>query len=296
MTPNGFEPNFVPVKSKFKSCRKDARRSLLAVVSALTGEDYGDDTFLVATSGRNEYRNKGLDVFLDAVKTLGNYEPCRKTVAFVLVPAWSDTARCDLKARLDNNRNYSGCLEMPCITHTLHNESDDMVLQRMRQLGFGDVSGSKVTVIYVPCYLNGNDGVFDKSYYDILIGMDATVFPSYYEPWGYTPLESVAFGVPTVTTSLSGFGQWILHSFTNNFEDCGVTVVARSDNNYDAVVDSIARSLKFLTCSDESVLSTIAGSAFATAGKADWKYFIDFYEKAFDIALSNERQRNTINK
>ena len=296
VTPNGFEPNFVPVKSKFKSCRKDARRSLLAVVSALTGEDYGDDTFLVATSGRNEYRNKGLDVFLDAVKTLGNYEPCRKTVAFVLVPAWSDTARCDLKARLDNNRNYSGCLEMPCITHTLHNESDDMVLQRMRQLGFGDVSGSKVTVIYVPCYLNGNDGVFDKSYYDILIGMDATVFPSYYEPWGYTPLESVAFGVPTVTTSLSGFGQWILHSFTNNFEDCGVTVVARSDNNYDAVVDSIARSLKFLTCSDESVLSTIAGSAFATAGKADWKYFIDFYEKAFDIALSNERQRNTINK
>ena len=67
---------------------------------------------------------------------------------------------------------------------------------------------SKEKVIFVPTYLNKADGIFGKDYYELLVGMDMTVFPSYYEPWGYTPLESVAFSVPTITTTLAGFGLW----------------------------------------------------------------------------------------
>ncbi|RAZ42662.1 glycosyl transferase, partial [Klebsiella oxytoca] len=73
--------------------------------------------------------------------------------------------------------------------HTVNNPYDDAVLNRIRSLGFDHID-RRISVIYVPCYLDGSDGIFDgMAYYDLLIGMDATIFPSYYEPWGYTPLE-----------------------------------------------------------------------------------------------------------
>ena len=121
------------------------------------------------------------------------------------------------------------------LTHTLNNPDQDPINCRIRGIGFANAKADNVKVIYVPCYLNGSDGIFDKTYYDLLIGMDATVFPSYYEPWGYTPLESIAFGVPTITTTLSGFGQWILSTEDATFSECGVNVVARGDFNYNEV-------------------------------------------------------------
>lgn len=290
VTPNGFEPTFVPAKTKFKTCRHAARQSLLETASALTGKQFGDDTFIVATSGRCEYRNKGIDLYLDTMNRLRATGVNRRVLSFVMVPAWCDKAREDLTEAIAK-RNFSG-LENPVITHTIHNFDHDPIYNRIRSLGFGVSESDNVTVIYVPCYLNGNDGVFNLSYYQLLIGLDATVFPSYYEPWGYTPLESIAFGVPTVTTSLSGFGQWILHGFTDSFETSGVNVVERSDSNYDAVVDSISRSLNFLISSDSSVRELISRQAMATAAKANWSLFIDYYYEAFDIAFAHARQRN----
>lgn len=288
VTPNGFEKNFVPAKKNFADCRKAARMKLFEVASSLTGEKFDDDTFIVATSGRCEYRNKGLDVYLDAVSNLRNATLTRKVLAFVMVPAWCAGPREDLqKAMVDGGES---ALQMPILTHWLYNADSDAVLCRMRGLGMeSDIRG--VNVIYVPCYLNGSDGIFNSAYYDLLIGMDATVFPSYYEPWGYTPLESVAFGVPTVTTSLSGFGQWILHSFVNGFEHCGVTVVRRSDSNYVEVVSEITRSLRFLAEADNETMDDISKKAFALADKAAWKYFFTYYIKAYELAFATCAKR-----
>lgn len=121
--------------------------------------------------------------------------------------------------------------------------------------------------------------------------MDATVFPSYYEPWGYTPLESVAFGVPTVTTSLSGFGRWVEKSFDNGFGSCGVTVVERNDSDYWDVVDSIARSLDYLITCETGQQDAISKAAFDTAGQAAWKYFIEYYEEAYKVAFARAASR-----
>lgn len=289
VTPNGFEPNFVPAKTKFKACRHAARLTLLEVASSLTGIHFNDDTFIACTSGRCEYRNKGIDLFLDAVRQINSFNPCRKVLAYVMVPAWNGDARDDLKNALASHRVER--LDNPVITHSLHNPDTDPIVNRIHSIGFrNDVEGN-VTVIYVPCYLNGDDGIFNLSYYQLLIGMDATVFPSYYEPWGYTPLESIAFGVPTLTTSLSGFGQWILQHFEDSFSDSGVFVAERNDGNYTAVVDSIARSLQFLTCCDEVTAKGISAKAMYTASKANWSLFISHYIKAFSIALSNEQKR-----
>lgn len=289
VTPNGFERGFVPSSAKeFASRRDEARRTMLNVASSLTGLKFDDNAFIVITSGRCEYRNKGLDVFLDSMNRLDSTKLCRHVIAFVMVPAWAKEARADLKAELGKKRKHR--LDDPVITHVLNNPDSDPVINRIHGIGFRNsaLTTDEVTVIYVPSYLNGTDGILDKSYYDLLIGADATVFPSYYEPWGYTPLESVAFGVPTVTTSLSGFGQWILHSFENDFEECGVNVIGRNDSNYEGTVMNIAHAVEFLTCADDPTTAKIRLAANATADAASWTNFIKFYEIAYGIALNNK--------
>lgn len=289
VTPNGFEKNFVPPRTRFNAARRAARCTLLETANSLTGSGFDDDTFIVATSGRCEYRNKGIDVYLDALHRLSELNPKRPVLAFVMVPAWVKEPRADLRQALEDGRETR--LPDPVITHWLNNPESDPVINRIHQIGFTNDKDSKVSVIYVPCYLNSDDGIFSLSYYDLLIGMDATVFPSYYEPWGYTPLESVAFGVPTVTTTLSGFGQWILSSEENQFEGSGVNVIGRTDSNYWAVVDAIARSLNFLADSDKEIVKEVREAAMSTASRAAWTYFISYYIDAFEVAFRRAAER-----
>ena len=291
VTPNGFEKDFVPGRTRYAAARRRARAELLRVASELTGHNYTDDTFLIATSGRCEYRNKGLDVFLDAVDIFGHNEDVKRdTVAFVLVPAWSREARADLRERIDNLDDTNTPLPTPWLTHWLNNPDEDPINCR---IGRTELSNgvNRLHVIYTPCYLNGTDGIFNTPYYGLLIGMDATVFPSYYEPWGYTPLESIAFGVPTVTTTLSGFGQWILDNFDNQFDDCGVNVITRTDSNYESVAYSIANSLNFLAQSDKAVCAEISKKAIAASDHAAWSYFITYYVDAYRTALDKAAAR-----
>ena len=79
----------------------------------------------------------------------------------------------------------------PLLTHCLNNYNEDPVNRRLHEIGFSNDASSRIKAIYVPCYLDGADGIFNLSYYQLLPGLDATVFASYYEPWGYTPLESM---------------------------------------------------------------------------------------------------------
>lgn len=290
VTPNGFEQDFVPKGAKFAAARRTARRRLVEVASSLTGVDYSDDkTFIIATSGRCEYRNKGIDLYLDAIDRLGNIDPARRVLAFVMVPAWCAGPRADLANLLQLVEHQR--LSDPFITHNLHNYDQDPIIQRIRSLGFTNDAASRVTIIYVPCYLNGDDGIFNMTYYQLLPGLDATVFPSYYEPWGYTPLESVAFGVPTVTTSLSGFGQWILDNFDDSFEACGVRVEKRGDNDYCQVCDAIAVDLKSLIADSAARSAQISKAAMHTAAAASWPNFIADYEKAYCMALESAAAR-----
>lgn len=285
VTPNGFELNFVPAKTRYKAARKAARERMLTVASALTGVDYPADTFIVATSGRCEYRNKGIDVYLDAVKRLANSRTGKKVLAFVMVPAWCGGPREDLQHQLATAA--AGRLSDPVLTHRLNNYNEDPVNRRIHELGFTNDAASEVTVIYVPCYLDGADGIFNLTYYQLLPGMDATVFASYYEPWGYTPLESIAFGVPTVTTTLAGFGCWVLDIDPKaDFESCGVDVIRRDDSNYTEVAEAIAADLDKLIGADSSYIEHARAAAMATAAKAQWTDFISYYYTAYCNALA----------
>lgn len=292
VTPNGFEPDFVPAARAYAPKRRAARNALIRVASSLTGHEYNADTFIVATSGRCEYRNKGLDVFLDSIAGLkGKTE---NALAFVMVPTWCTGPRADLQANIDNKS--TGRLKQPVITHTIGNPDSDAVLCRINALGFASDANNGVDIIYVPCYLNGSDGIFDKSYYQLLIGMDATVFPSYYEPWGYTPLESIAFGIPTVTTSLSGFGAWVTSSNNAGFTTSGVEVIRRTDSNYAEVCNNITNALLSLKNMDAAGRTCVAKAARATAAMATWPDFINDYIQAYNIAVEKASTRLNNNK
>jgi glycosyltransferase involved in cell wall biosynthesis len=125
-----------------------------------------------------------------------------------------------------------------------------------------------------------------------LIGLDLTAYPSYYEPWGYTPTESVAFHVPCITTDLAGFGQWVnsMKGAEGTLQD-GVRVIHRTDYNYSDVANAIKSTIEeFANLSPEAV-ETIRNNAFAIAEKAQWKNFIQYYYNAYDIALRKAAER-----
>lgn len=293
VTPNGFEPNFVPAKKEYEKKRTAARRDLLNVAEKLLGCPISTDAFLVSTSGRYEYRNKGIDVFIEAmnrVRTSGRLQ--REVVAFIMVPAWVRDARADLKEVIDKNIRTTSPMQMPFVTHWLNLMEQDKVLNYISHAGFTNSATDKLKIIFVPCYLDGRDGILNKPYYDLLIGMDATVYPSYYEPWGYTPLESIAFGIPTITTDLAGFGLWVKKHVTGSNINEGVAVVNRDDFNYFEVADAITSSILTLAGKDKKDVAEIRKRSFNLAAKAEWSKFIVYYEEAFRIALERANKRN----
>lgn len=293
VTPNGFEPNFVPAKLEYTKKRAEARKALINMAEKLLGYTIDPDVLLVSTSGRYEYRNKGIDVFIEAmnrVRTSGRLQ--RETIAFILVPAWVKEARADLKMAIETNYENHLPMQCPFITHWLHQMQDDKVINYIGSAGFQNSKDEKLKIIFVPCYLNGKDGILDKTYYDILIGMDATVYPSYYEPWGYTPLESIAFGIPTVTTNLAGFGMWAKKAGVSGGDlSEGVAVIDRTDFNYFEVADAIMEQILSLSGKTEKERQQIKKNCLALSGKAEWDKFITYYFEAFDIALSHAAER-----
>ena len=131
----------------------------------------------------------------------------------------------------------------------------------------------------------------NKEYYDILLGQDLSVYASYYEPWGYTPLESVAFHVPTITTDLAGFGLWVNSLKNQHGINDGVEVLHRSDYNYSEVADGIKDTITLFADKTEKEVKEIRKRAAEVAEQALWKHFIQYYYEAYDIALRNAMKR-----
>ena len=248
VTPNGFEPTYVPKGEEFDVRREQARAALHKVAGELLGGVVPQNALLVGISGRLEMKNKGIDVFAEALDKLAQKiyhsdQPEREVVAFVMIPY------------LDRAPARKG----------------------------------KVSAVFVPYYLDGHDPLFGMTYYDLLIGLDVTVFPSYYEPWGYTPLESCAFHVPTITTSLAGFGAWA----AQQKDQYGVVVIDRCDSNFDEVAEHIADDLLRFDRLSKEDKARARKAADAVAKKADWKHFFKYYRKAYEIALKKRDNRLT---
>ena len=291
--PNGFDNSFVPKAATFTKKRKAARKRLLDVANALLGEDLDDDTLIVSTSGRYEFRNKGIDVFVEAMnRLLRDKELQKKVVAFIEVPGWVGEPREDLKERLKSGKKFDTPLNVPQVTHWLHNMSYDNVLGMMKYYDMHNRKDESVKVIFLPCYLDGKDGIVDMTYYDLVLGNDLCVYPSYYEPWGYTPLEAIAFKVPCITTDLAGFGLWANKEFGRYGEITdGVKVIHRTDYNYSEVADAIKDTVAAFSGMSTKQIDECRKAAEVLSKKALWSEFIKYYYEAYNIALQKAEER-----
>ena len=291
--PNGFDDSFVPSAAQFSRKRSLARKKMLGIASALLGEVLGDDTLLVSTSGRYEFRNKGIDVFVEAMnRLLRDKDLKKKVVAFIEVPGWVGEPRKDLQERLKSGKKYDTPLDVPQVTHWLHNMSHDNVLGMLKYYDMHNRKDEKVKVIFLPCYLDGNDGIVNMPYYDVVLGNDLCIYPSYYEPWGYTPLEAVAFKVPCITTDLAGFGLWANSVFGHNGEiEDGVKVIHRTDYNYSEVADNIKDTVAEFSNMNKKQVDACRKHASELSKKALWSEFIKYYYEAYDIALTKAEAR-----
>ncbi len=288
VTPNGFEDSFVPSADKFESKRIEARTKLKKVAEAVLGYPISENCVYIANSGRYEYRNKGVDIFIESLGELNKRDHLTKEcIAFILIPAYHKGPRQDLIDLLYNNGPSNGVDRY--ITHCLHYPDTDPVLNSINSKGLTNSKDSKVKIIFVPSYLNGNDGIFNMSYYDLLIGFDLTVFPSYYEPWGYTPLESLMFSIPTVTTSLSGFGLWVREYYKDPGN--GMAIIERTDDNEAKVVNDIKDFIRKFVNLDSAGIEEARRKAHEISRIAMWDNLVKYYFTAYEIALTHSRER-----
>ena len=287
ITINGFENGFVPTGDEYTTKRAVARKTLLHVASSLMQQELPEDALLVVNSGRYEFKNKGIDVFIRSLAQLSQQNSDRTVVAFLTVPAGNSGRREELLRKMQQPIGGTPVMG-DYATHVLHDPFNDPIIRALRENNITNAPEQKVKAVFVPVYLDGEDGIFNLSYYDLLIGFDLSVFPSYYEPWGYTPLESIAFGVPSVTTSLAGFGLWVRDNFQNQQSVC---VIERTDDNDDEVVKDIAKAISFYSQCDATCKKEIDAKAVEIAQHALWAHLYDNYLAAYDIALGKSDLR-----
>ncbi len=279
VTPNGFENSFTPKEEDYSKCYANARVKLLEVASLMTGAKISDNAVIVGISGRYEYKNKGIDVFLDSLGSLNcNPDLSREIVAYLFVPAGNNGPNKELLSKRSTGSDYTtNC------THMLNEPEWDPVMKRIKELHLFNKKSDKVKVLFVPTYLNGNDGIFNFTYYQLLVGLDLTVFPSYYEPWGYTPLESLAFRVPTITTTLAGFGLWVNDHYSKTHP--GIDIIERKDAGYDLVVDGVEAKMLEITRLTPAMMTKYRQNAKEISSIALWENQIIYYKKAYSLAI-----------
>ena len=275
VTPNGFDESLISDRTSFLQKNKRAAAKLQEVAQKVTGTTFEKKPLFVAISGRNEFRNKGIDVFIDALQQINKDATFdQEVVAFILIPS-----------------EYEGIntVGQAYTTHLVRDEYQSTILSKVKEAQLFNQKQDKVKVVYCPSYLLGNDGVFDLSYYDLLYGIDLTVFPSYYEPWGYTPFESLCFGVPTITTTLAGFGTWALSHFPN--ENLALKVIRRDDSNYQEVVTGVVSQIEKIARLSPTAYEALWEDAQQIGKTALWNKFFTFYQKAYELTLNKLQPR-----
>jgi phosphorylase/glycogen(starch) synthase len=292
VTPNGFEDSFVPGKAELKKKREKARDLLLEVAGLVSHQSIAENALLIATSGRYEFRNKGLDVFIDALSKVNNDDKVnRDIVVFILIPAHHYGPRKELVDAM-KEKTALDPQETCCLTHHLHDPEYDPILNKIRENDLANKDGNRVKIVFVPSYLQGNDGVFNLPYYDLLMGFDLTVFASYYEPWGYTPLESLAFSIPSVTTTLAGFGLWVKEEYGEVKH--GIAVVDRDDDNYSETVEGIAKAIISTAGLGKEAYENARKEAWEISRIALWENLVEYYWQAYGMALDKARRRTNL--
>lgn len=288
VTPNGFEPTFVPNDDNFDKQKSIARKRIIDITEALTNQKIDDDALLIITSGRYEFTNKGIDVFINAMGELNKKKLKRQIIAVVAVPAHNVDIYKSLLENLDKP-NFLEPKSNQYLTHHLFDPENDPILRTIKENNLNNSIDDNVKIMFIPSYLDGNDGIVNLPYFDFLIGFDVSIFPSYYEPWGYTPMESMAFHIPSITTNLAGFGLWIEEQ-TKGLKGA-LAVIHRQDGESSMVVSEIVTKIEETLSLSEKELIALNYKAFEISQSTLWDNLVQYYFKSYEIALTKAGKR-----
>ncbi|MHC4666807.1 MAG: alpha-glucan family phosphorylase [Planctomycetota bacterium] len=289
VTPNGYLSRIEPDPAH----RSEVRAAILRAAERFVGTPLDPAaTRVVFSSGRYEFHNKGFDV---AIRALGRLRvrkqrPSRHLVFLLFSSAPQTGLRHEVMVRLRRDELKG----TPCgiCTHNLAHVDEDPVCKAAREAGIENRPEDPVHLIFVPVMLNQRDPLFPYSYNDILQASDVSVFPSLYEPWGYTPLESLAAGVPTVTTDVTGFGRFVLTLPKEERE--AVSVLPANGALVEALEEELIR---FLEMPDEE-LEALGRAGSAVVERTSWEKLIaktlDAHRLALEYAGARRATRTTV--
>jgi phosphorylase/glycogen(starch) synthase len=289
---NGLDFSAIPSGDLYDQLRDKSRNKILTVAEAITNTRIPADSFLILHSGLYDFNNKGTDVFIRALPEIASQSQ-QTVVAIICHPGNQTGPRIPVVERI-HNCDYQVPVTGEFLTHNLKDESNDPVISALRNAGITNDPSSRIKVVFVPTYLNGEDGVFNISYHHLLPGFDLSVLPSYYDPWSHTPMESIALSVPSVTSNMTGFASFIL-SQKKEAPRCTM-MVDRQDLPYEEVVKQTIQFINnYLSFSNEEQMQ-IRKEARELAGIFAWENFIDRYCQSHEDACKKSKQRYELYK
>jgi len=172
----------------------------------------------------------------------------------------------------------------PIVTHNMVDGGADLVLNELRRLRLFNSSSDRVKVVFHPEFLSSNNPVLGMDYEDFVRGCHLGVFPSYYEPWGYTPAECTLMGVPSVTTNLSGFGCYIEEN-VDNPSDYGIYIVDRRMKSVEESVQQLTDYFIQFCQKTQRQRINLRNRTERLSDLLDWKRIGLEYRKARQLAL-----------
>ncbi len=289
LLPNALGDSFPDPRFTESEAVARQRAYLLELAGWLTGETYHPDhCFLMMTSGRYEYLNKGVNLVADALPAVADRLAGKsgRILMFFLLPSAVNGPAASVWAAKQGERPPGPPL---LCSHDLQHEEQDPLLNQLAQLGLENRPDQRIHVVFLPIYLDGEDALVDRHYYQLLAAFDLTLFPSLYEPWGYTPLESIGYGVPTVTSDLAGFGRWAASRGIADPMTC--FVLERAETAYASAVDELAQHLVRFVRATPARRRKAGAAARDLARAATWDFFAKNYLEAHQLALHTRDKR-----
>lgn len=344
--PNGLNITRFAATHEFQNLHLKYKQKIQQFVMGHFFQSYSwdlDNTLFFFTSGRYEFKNKGYDLTLEALKRLNfkivqagldttvvmfiitrnpvhsinpevlqsravmeeireTCESIEKQIGehlFYASAANEDANLPDLnefvddywRLRLRRTIQTWRTKKLPqTVTHLL--KQPDEITQFLEKTNLMNHEQDRVKFVYHPDFISPTNPLFGMEYSQFVRGCHLGVFPSYYEPWGYTPLECVVRGIPTVTSDLSGFGDFMMQ-LMRDFENVGVYVVNRKDKNFDQAADQLADILfKFVTLNRRDRIMQ-RNRVENISDVFDWTNLRSYYDTAHDLALKRKGiQRN----
>lgn len=340
--PNGFNveqfPSLEELSYQHKKKKKQMKQFLRAYFKPYYDVDLENDPRILFISGRYEFRNKGIDLFIDALSEVNEKEG-EEFFVFIFVPTdvkrekpeimenlslydeledYIDNKITDIKEKmlntitsakpltpelektlekdkqelenLENNFHAKKGQKPPLSAYEL-NYAEDEILERLYEKDLHNNKGDRVKVVYYPTYLSVGDKMLSMNYKDAVVASTAGIFPSYYEPWGYTPVETAANGALSITTDLAGFGQF-LQEKTSKDERKGIEVLERKNKNDEDAKHELAQKIENIIDYSKTEITERKHNARRLAQMTSWEKLGKNYKEAHEKALKNKKEES----